>query len=74
MSESFKSLSLSKIKITYLDDVFTQSQTKADLFHVLEFYLKSRSKTPKKFYDCFAKLNVFKKVRKTTPIIAQTLI
>ena len=38
MSEIFRSLILSKIIITYLGDVFMQSQTKHELFEVLDKY------------------------------------
>ena len=40
MSEIFRPLTLKKIVITYLDDVFMQSQTKDELFTVLEQYHK----------------------------------
>ena len=38
MSEVFRPLILSKNVITYLDDVFMQSQTKNEMFNVLEKY------------------------------------
>ena len=38
MSKIFRTLILSKIVITYLDDVFMQSQTKNEMFIVLDKY------------------------------------
>ena len=38
MSEIFRPLILNKNAITYLDDVFMQSQTKDEMFNVLEKY------------------------------------
>ena len=40
MSKNFRRLILSKNVITYLDDVFLQSQTKHEMFKVLEKYLQ----------------------------------
>ena len=40
MSKFFRSLILKKNAITYLDDVFMKSQTKEELFTVLEHYHK----------------------------------
>ena len=40
MSKIFRPLILKKNKITYLDDVFMQSQTKEEMFTVLEHYHK----------------------------------
>ena len=38
MSKIFRPLKLKKNAITYLDDVFMQSQTKDEMFNVLEKY------------------------------------
>ena len=38
MSKMFRALTLKKNSITYLDDVFMQSQTKAEMFILLEQY------------------------------------
>ena len=38
MSKSFRTLILKKHAITYLDDVFMQSQTKDEMFIILEQY------------------------------------
>ena len=40
MSKLFRPLKLKKKSITYLDDVFMQSQTKEEMFTVLEQYHK----------------------------------
>ena len=40
MSKIFRPLILKKNAITYLDDVFMQSKTKEEMFHVLEHYHK----------------------------------
>ena len=40
MSKIFRPLILKKNAITYLDDVFMQSQTKEEMFKVLEHYHK----------------------------------
>ena len=40
MSKNFRALILKKNAITYLDDVFMQSQTKEEMFKVLEHYHK----------------------------------
>ena len=40
MSKIFRQLILKKNAITYLDDVFMQSQTKEEMFKVLEHYHK----------------------------------
>ena len=40
MSEIFRPLIVEKKAITYLDDVFMQSQTKEEMFTVLEQYYK----------------------------------
>ena len=40
MSKIFRPLILKKNAITYLDDVFMQSQTKEEMFTVLEQYHK----------------------------------
>ena len=40
MSKIFRPLILKKNAITYLDDVFMQSQTKEEMFNVLEHYHK----------------------------------
>ena len=44
MSKIFRPLILKKNAITYLDDVFRQSQTKDEMFTVLEQYHKKYSK------------------------------
>ena len=38
MSKHFRPLILKKLEITYLDDVFMQSQTKDEMFIILEQY------------------------------------
>ena len=38
MSQTFRPLKLKKLAITYLDDVFMQSQTKDEMFIILEQY------------------------------------
>ena len=43
MSKTFRPLILKKNAITYLDDVFMQSQTKEEMFTVLEQYHKNTS-------------------------------
>ena len=40
MSKIFRPLKLNKNAITYLDDVFMQSQTKDEIFTVLEKYFQ----------------------------------